>query len=519
MKTGIIFSGGIDSVTDPISTVVLVGDSIQWGYNLQANNTIAYYMQKRINESYGYTPTKWGLGDDIVARSITTDDVSNKTSFSGGTTGVLRHITGSGNITNPTIGMMPFSACTYNSSNGGSVTNMSGWNNGGVMLGPDTGSGVGKLSFPVIYPNNIIGSDGYLSIKIMGNGSVKVSNGSDINYTASVGGRISARVFQQDNYPLIQEMDYYTNYQLSSQPQYNNPKLDSYMYVPGYSFPTGSNALRFITWPGTNGSGMFNAYLSNSSPSFGQYYIATYFQWHTGYPVNHKIGPFLLDGSNYNQNFTIEYLSGSPVITGIHPFVRSPSSMPIIQIHARNYYGINDYYSSLSDSVDKRPHNLIRASSFINPSWGESGYGGLKNVIYILSCGMVNIFDGNNSRQITPTKYYEQLYNLASKMSTPLTNGTITNYESSYYSTTEKSRVVLSIPPIPIGWDPPTGYTFGDYKKQIINVSNNLGLSYVDLSTVLTSSADYQADGLHPNAAGAEKIAKRYINMLQLLQI
>ena len=49
MKTGIIFSGGIDSVTDPISTVVLVGDSIQWGYNLQANNTIAYYMQKKIN--------------------------------------------------------------------------------------------------------------------------------------------------------------------------------------------------------------------------------------------------------------------------------------------------------------------------------------------------------------------------------------------------------------------------------------------------------------------------------------
>ena len=121
MKTGLVFSGGIDSVTDPISTVVLVGDSIQWGYNLQANNTIAYYMQKRINESYGYTPAKWGLGDDIVARSITTDDLSNKTSFNGGTTGVLRHITGSGNITNPTIGMMPFSACTYNSSNGGSV--------------------------------------------------------------------------------------------------------------------------------------------------------------------------------------------------------------------------------------------------------------------------------------------------------------------------------------------------------------------------------------------------------------
>lgn len=518
MKTGLVFSGGIDSVTDPISTVVLVGDSIQWGYNLQANNTIAYYMQKRINESYGYTPAKWGLGDDIVARSITTDDVSNKTSFNGGTTGVLRHITGSGNITNPTIGMMPFSACTYNSSNGGSVTTMSGWNNGGILLGPDTGSGIGKLSFSVKYPDSIIGLDGYISIKLMGTGSVKVSNSSDINYTASVGGNLVPRVFGSDNAVLIRETA--TGYTISSQPQYTQPKIDSYMYRSGApTFPTGPNTLRFTEWPASTGIGYLpRVPLSNTTPSFSNYIEAT-FEWHAGYPVNHKIGAFYLDGVNYNQNFTIEYLSGKPIITGIHPFVRSPINMPIVQIHARNSYGINDFYSSYSDTIDKRPHNLIRASSFLNPSWGELGYGGQKNIVYILACGIVNIVDGDNSRQITPSKYYEQLYNLASKMSTSLTNGTITNYQSSNYTTTEKSRVVLTVPPIPIGWNPPTGYTFGDYKRQIINVANNLGLSYVDLSTVLTSSDDYQADGLHPNAAGAEKIAKRYINMLQLLQI
>lgn len=518
MKTGLVFSGGIKRVSDPISTVVLVGDSLQWGYNLEANNTIAYYMQKRINESYGYTPAKWGIGDDIVARSITTDDVSNKTSFSGGTTGVLRHITGSGNITNPTIGMMPFSANTYNSSNGGSVTTMTGWNNGGVMLGPDTGSGIGRLSFSVKYPDNIVGSDAYISIKMMGVGAVRVSNGVDVNYTANVGGNLYLRVFSQGNYHVLYESRYSSSL-LTSQPQNSHPKIDSYFYTSGFTLPTGSNALRFATWPGPNGSGNFNFYSSNDTPSFGTTYIERFFDWHAGYPVNHKIGPNYLSGSNFNQNFTIEYLSGSPVITGIHPFVRSPYTMPIVQIHARNYYGINDFYSSKSDSVDKRSHNLIRANVFVNPAWGEYGYGGEKNITYILSCGIVNIVDGNNSRQITPTKYYEQLYNLASKMSTPLTNGTITNYQSEYYTTTEKSRVVLTIPPTPIGWSPPSPYTFGDYKKQIINVSNALGLSYVDLSNVLTSSADYQADGLHPNAAGAEKIAKRYINMLQLLQI
>jgi lysophospholipase L1-like esterase len=515
MKTGLVFSGGIDSISDPITTVVLVGDSISWGYGLEANNTIAYYMQKRINESYGYTPAKWGLGDDIVARSITTDDISNKTSFNGGTTGVSRHITGSGNITNPTIGMMPFSACTYNSSNGGSVATISGWNNGGVMLGPDVGSGVGKLTFSVKYPDNVIGSDAYLSIKMMGNGYVRVQNGADVNYLESVGGSLSMRVFSSSTTTLVRETD--TSYTLSSQPQNNHPKIDSYFYASGFTFPTGPNTLRFTTWPGPNGSGSFNANLSNNTPSFGSY-IERFFDWHTGYPINKKIGPNYLNGSNFNQTFTIEYASGSPVITGIHPFVRSPSNMPIIQIHGRNSYGINDYYSSLSDSVDKRPHNLLRANVFLNPAWGEYGYGGVKNIIYIIQAGIVNIVDAGNSRQITPTKYYEQLYNMASKLMTPLTNGTITNYQSIYYPTTEKSRVVLTIPPIPIGWNPPTGYTFGDYKKQIISVANNLGLSYIDLSTVITSSADY-SDNLHPNAAGAEKIAKKYINMLQLLQI
>lgn len=515
MKTGLVFSGGIEKVADPLSTVVLVGDSIHWGYNLQTNNTIAYYMQKRINESYDYTPATWGLGNDIVARSITTDDVSNKTSFGGGTTGVLRHITGSGNITNPTIGMVPFSANT-NSSVGGSVTGISGWNNGGIQLGANTGSGAGKLTFTVNYPDNIIGLNAYLNIKAMGQGHFKVTRvGADGTnpYYFGVGGAIYGQTTSGSNSFYItynQWLDYI--YPSAARDQ---PKVDSYVYASG--FPTGPNALRISSIPTAFPN--YGYFKSNAPLS-----ITSKFDWHAAHPIDFKIGPFFLDGSNFTQNYTIEYYpssystisNGAATITGIHPFTRSPSSMPIVQIHARNNYGITDYYAAAANTVT-RAATIIRQNTFSNPSFAESADPLNKYATYILCCGIFNIIDDSSSRQLTPTQYYTALSNLATNLKTCPSKGDLEGYLQ--WIPDSNVRVILSIPPTPIGWTPPTGYTFGDYKRQIINLANNLGLSYIDLSSVITSSADYQADGLHPNAAGAEKIAKRYINMLQLLQI
>lgn len=518
MKTGLVFSGGIGKVDDPMSTVVLLGDSIHWGYNLQTNNTIAYYMQKRINQSYDYSPAPWGLGNDLVARSITTDDVSNKTSFNGGTTGVLRHITGSGNITNPNIGMMPFSANT-NSSVGVSVTGLSGWNNGGVALGSNTGSGAGKLSFTVNYPDNIIGLDAYLTVKVMGQGYFRISrSGTDgtNQYDFSVGGAIYGQTVSGSSSLYVTTDNYqYLNYTYPSAGRFQ-PKVDSYIYASG--FPTGSNALRISSYPTA-----FPNYIhlqNNAALS-----IITKFDWHAAHPIDYKVGPFFLDGLNYTQNYTIEWLtsgystisSGSPIITGIHPFTRAPSTMPIIQVHARNHYGITDYYAASTPTTVTRAATSIRQSTFINPSFGESGYPTSKYATYIICCGIFNIVDSANSRQLTPTQYYTALNDLATNLKTCPSKGDLESY--SQWIPDSNVRIILSIPPTPIGWNPPTGYTFGDYKRQIINLANNLGCSYVDLSAVLTSSADYQDDGLHPNAAGAEKIAKRYINMLQLLQI
>jgi lysophospholipase L1-like esterase len=458
------------------NNLVLIGDSITWGYGLEANQTIGYLLQQKINSHYNFTPATWGGGNDIVARSITTDDVSTYAAFNGGTTGVARHITGSGYIFNPGYGIYPFSAYTHGEDQiyiGGNIIR-SGWNNGGICLLP-----TGKLSFNVNFPTT---NKAYFLVTAMGAGqfSIKV-NGVDLSGMTNiiVGGTYTGTVTKGDNritnvsiiYGNIVTGSYVANYDGSFYPAYEVATT-----VTDYSNNT-------IT-------------MSAVSPITGTY---TFYALRPT-PQIYVLGPV---GASGSATYSIEQTAGVPVITSLHPTPEFPTEYTSVQIHARNSYGITDF-----SATDEKIPGLIAGC---NTSSVEELISAGKNsrAVYMIFCGIVNMIDTGTvgvvtyDRRITPAQYRDKLSLLALYLSNKVNR----NY----------GRVILVVPAIPTGGSKNNLLSiFPEYREQIIDLAKNFRMSYIDLTQVPMTSSDYQDDGLHPSASGAVKISKFIINKLGL---
>jgi hypothetical protein len=86
-------------------------------------------------------------------------------------------------------------------------------------------------------------------------------------------------------------------------------------------------------------------------------------------------------------------------------------------------------------------------------------------------------------------------------------------------------EVVLTIPHLPSPYTPfPSPYTpfttiepRVNYNNAVVEVANELGIHYVDLSALGMTATNYLADGINFNYSGSIKIANKYIEDLGLL--
>ena len=463
------FSGAVKTTYQGLrQSLVFIGDSITWGNGLtNQTQTIAYQIQQHINSKYAYTPATWGGTGayDIVARNVTLDDTT-VSPFNGGqfSAGPILDVSNA-TVSAAGVGIYPFSANTGNPT---TVTGIPGWNDGAIVLTS------GSITFAANYPNT---TNGYMFIGAMGAGQFQLLQGGTVLGTGTVGAVLTGTV---SNGSTIM-----TNISVT----YGTITTGSYMYAAG--FPTGNDATTVSTY--TNGSTSLT--MSTASPITGTY---TFYSL-AGLTQKVLIGPFSANGAS---TYSIRHSVDLPVITMLHPTTIYPSTYTTVQINARNSYGIADYSSRTNDAIERE----IMAMTIHDDIAITGGYAARPT--YIISAGINDIV----ARPLTPAEYSTELTRLANA----LQNTGNPNH----------GRVILTVPLIPTaaaflpgGLYPPggtgSGFTYGDYRKAIIDVAKTLGLSYIDLSRLKLTPSDY-TDGLHPNNTGTAKIAKHYISMLEL---
>jgi len=155
-----------------------------------------------------------------------------------------------------------------------------------------------------------------------------------------------------------------------------------------------------------------------------------------------------------------------------------------VHVNGRNSHQMSDYNSNIADIASTVIH--IDAE-YLSPP------------VYVLSIGTVAMYGGAGVA-VTPANYQTQLNTLATGLA----------------ASSSGASVVLTLPPIPTGstWQLPAGTTRADYDSRIIELSNTLGVRYVDLRPVL-GPGDY-IDDLHPTAEGHQKLANAYIEALRI---
>lgn len=241
-----------------------------------------------------------------------------------------------------------------------------------------------------------------------------------------------------------------------------------------------SNATYFILTASCTGTSGGCTVVGSSNTSYAKSYDMILGQY-----SRYVFGPFT-DATSVT--FTLTAKTGDAVVdvVTIHPTRLYPSQFVNVHVNARSSHAIADFTGKTSEIKQSAVHRV--------------GYPFEDNAqpIFVLSLGSVSIYD--TTRAVNPATYQSQLSSLATSLGTGDYAG----------------RVVLTIPPVPTGaWTVPAGTTLSQYVDAINNVAAALGLFVIDLSGVL-SGADYQADGIHPTAAGHTKLATAYVTALAL---
>jgi lysophospholipase L1-like esterase len=456
------------------TSTIFVGDSITWGYGLNQNQTIGYGIQTRINATTSFSPATWGSaspGLDVTCRNVIMDDTTTSPFQGGSPPNGSPLLSQSGALT-AGLGTYPFSDTT-NNTNGSNVS--TAYPATSDCPNAITLPGSASISWTATYPS----STGYIIVGLMGAGTVEVRKGATVLSTLTSGGTFNATVVSG-----------LTSMTLTS---VVTGTLTNGMPLAGTGIATGATISSF------SGSGIgdtitMSAVATASSTNTAYLALATQMAPNSGAP--NVVGPF--SGASGTATYSIVNISsGTAVVVGVlQPTPVFPTTYNQVQINGRNSYAISDYSSPSGDIIQQQ---IMATATQSNAYPATSSL-----PIYVLSVGTVSLYDssGATDRRLTPTQYSSQLSTLASA----LRNSAYTNY----------GRIILTVPPVPsASFSLLSPYTLNDYRFSIINLAKTLGCGYIDLSRVRLTSADYQADGLHPNATGASKLAKHYNSMLE----
>jgi len=192
--------------------------------------------------------------------------------------------------------------------------------------------------------------------------------------------------------------------------------------------------------------------------------------------------------SNSSERFRLTCTSGTLRIRSIDfaPIVDNGFvSYNRVQVTARNSYAVEDYINN-TDEIKK-------ACLY---KWY---YGANAKPTYIISAGFEDIYE----RSKTAAQYKADLIQLATNL---LNNSTSDQVLST-------GEVILTIPLVPVG----TAHSIDprqSYNDAVVEAANQLGLHYVDLSCLNLTSSHFVSDGRNLNAAGALKVANKYIEDL-----
>ena len=420
--------------------MVIIGDSITWGYGLPMTKAHPYLVQQVINSKSGYVTSGW------TARNITMDDT------------------------------------TYYGYNGGSIAYnelasfVIGTQYTIIDLGTTNWSVIGGAGTYIVGTvfTAIATYDGNLAHTGAATFDLK------INTSASITGNNSGP---------------FSGYPLTTPPR-NGSWIDPCIRLStagtsfiGFSTSAHPNYI-VVTAKGVGTLGVYEAGVLRGSIvlTSATTYVTTVI--------------FTVTGTSY----TIKLDSGTSAdIVTIHPtniYNGYANGYINIIVNGRNSYAVADYASVITDIK----------STIINPVSD-----GAAVPIYVLAVGTVTLYD--TSRQVTPAVFKTQLETL------------ITGFNSG----TNAGTVILTLPPKPAagsGWSTPVGTTADDYNAKVIELANTYGLDYIDLyngpfvdgtytsgvgaSGTSSATISYQADGIHPNATGAQQIANRFCCSLGL---
>lgn len=163
----------------------------------------------------------------------------------------------------------------------------------------------------------------------------------------------------------------------------------------------------------------------------------------------------------------------------------------VVQVIARNSYAVEDYKQNINIQEIKKS---IVYKEYL-------GLGNYKPII-VIQAGLNDLY----VRRKTVAQYKADLKYLAQKLMEP----------SDTYS--PNGEVVLTIPINIISNSLSTVEPRQNYNNAVVEIANELGIHYVDLSALNMNSSHYLADGIHPNYSGSIKIANKYIEDLGLIQ-
>jgi len=448
-------------------TLMLLGDSITWGWGVFQYQTYAKAMQEKIDTVLaGGTNT-----DEWVSRNVHADDLIENRD------GVTLKLQSPVGILYQNSG--PFGStysreivdAVFTGSISGTTLTVSSVSSGTIRVGQTirntTGSGITSETYIVS-----LGS---------GTGGVGTYN---VNNSQSVGSTSISAYFN----PAILLNG------LNSEVQVTPSSLQ--------------NPVRYLTiMVKVTGSGSATVTSPGLTPLTGT--VATVGGSNIG--VN-NIYRFIYDTGSSSTSFTIRRTdtAGGAVcrLLSINPtnFYPPPPSAPPdpttfatngyinVQINARGSYTFDDYSNDMADIHESV---IFPLSDPLTPTVAP---------VYVIALGTVSMYFNTVSasppgdRRISPSAYLTELNALIDAIQT----------------VSPTSPIVLTYPPTPnsASWYILPGFTRSDYDDVIQFVSNSRRLPTVDLRTTLTN-ADY-SDGLHPTVAGQTKLGTAYINGLGL---
>lgn len=165
----------------------------------------------------------------------------------------------------------------------------------------------------------------------------------------------------------------------------------------------------------------------------------------------------------------------------------------VVQVMARNSYAVEDYKQDINIRE-------IKKSILYKEYLGLSNY----KPMIVIQAGFNDLYVRNK----TAAQYKADLKYLAQKLLEP--------EPSDIFS--PNGEVVLTIPLNVLTNTLSTVSPRQSYNDAVVEIANELGIHYVDLSALNMTSSHYQADGIHPNYSGSIKIANKYIEDLGLIQ-